>query len=604
MRYTLSAPEPNDHIIQIELLIVVPEGNNEVLFQLPSWRPGRYELGNFAKNVRSFKAFNENDEPLAFRKTSKDCWKVLVADNTTSSEIHVKYSYYAAQADAGSCWVDEDLFYINPIHCCLYVPELMHEECTIELDLPGNFVVASSLESNAKQWPFRPAANSGKTLTASNYHELVDSPILSSPSLEHQSYEVEKKQFHIWVHGDFNPDWARLINDFRRFTKEQILMMGSIPTDEYHFLVLALPYKFHHGVEHLNSTMLAYGPGYDIMKDELYADFIGLASHELFHVWNVKTIRPEQMLPYDYTKENYSRLGFVYEGVTTYYGDLFLRRCSVFTEDQFFKEISSRLQKHLDNYGRFNLSVADSSFDTWLDGYTPGIPWRKTSIYDEGCLIALMCDLIIRRKTNNDKSLDDVMRTLYEDFGKKQIGYSEHDYLSIIENLTNESTADFFFDYVYGTEDYEPLLNDLLFHFGCEIKKSTSSVASEHHFGFKTSSSNNNTKVTHIAPGSPASKAGLSKDDEIIAVDERKVENNLNELLNLFLEIETHPKILLKVFTSLKKLKTIALEPSAEKYFQRVAISKIEDATTQQQKSFSEWMRSSTKQATRIYGMN
>ena len=128
--------------------------------------------------------------------------------------------------------------------------------------------------------------------------------------------------------------------------------------------------------------------------------------------------------------------------------------------------LSERIQKHFDNYGRFNLSVADSSFDTWLDGYVPGVPNRKTSIYDEGCLVALMTDLMIRRRTNNEKSLDDVMRTLYNDFGKKQRGYTEHDYISIVENLTNESASDFFIDYVYGTDDYEPLLADLLKHFG------------------------------------------------------------------------------------------------------------------------------------------
>src|SRR6185369_4870034 len=115
--------------------------------------------------------------------------------------------------------------------------------------------------------------------------------------------------------------------------------------------------------------------------------------------------------PYDYTQENYSRLGYVAEGVTTYYGDLFLARSGVFNLDEYFEELNQRINKHLNNYGRFNMSVAQASFDTWLDGYVPGIPHRKTSIYDEGCLIALMTDLLIRRHTKNKKSLDDVMQT-------------------------------------------------------------------------------------------------------------------------------------------------------------------------------------------------
>ena len=230
----------------------------------------------------------------------------------------------------------------------------------------------------------------------------------------------------------------------KAFTIDQLKMMGSFPFDAYHFLVQVLPYSFYHGVEHLKSTVLGIGPGYDLMRNNIYIDFVGVASHELFHAWNIKTIRPAEMMPYNYKTENYSRLGFVYEGVTTYYGDLILARCGVYNTEQFFKELNVRIQKHFDNPGRQNLSVADSSFDTWLDGYTPGVPGRKTSIYDEGCITALMTDLIIRKKTNSKSSLDDVMRTLYEDFGKKNIGYAEHDYFSIVDFIAKDSMADFY----------------------------------------------------------------------------------------------------------------------------------------------------------------
>jgi len=368
--------------------------------------------------------------------------------------------------------------------------------------------------------------------------------------------------------------------------------MGEIPVEQFHFLVLALPSKFYHGVEHLRSTVLAFGPGNELMSESVYEDFIGLASHELFHVWNIKTIRPHEMMPYDYTKENYSRLGFVYEGVTTYYGDLFLARSGVYTNGQFFKEISNRMQKHFDNYGQSNLSVADSSFDTWLDGYSNAVPYRKVSIYDAGCLIALMTDLMIRRKTNNQKSLDDAMRSLYNDFGKRNIGFTEHDYISIIENLTNESASDFFIDYVYGIEDLEPLLNDLLNHFGCGIEKSDSMKSNEHHFGFRVTG-DETSKIISIVTNSPAYNAGLSIDDEIIAVNETKVEKNLDQLLNYF----TTQKISLKVITPMKKLKTVLLELSEEKYFPQYKLVKTENPSTSQQKHFSEWMKSSSRQA-------
>ncbi|CAN5352436.1 PDZ domain-containing protein [soil metagenome] len=554
-------------------MIVKDIDRDEMLVQLPSWRPGRYELQNFAKNVLHWQALNENGETLAHLKITRDCWKVKTEG---AKEIHISYDYYAAQADAGACWVDDDLFYINPVHCCMYVPEKILENCEIEIQLPEHYLFGTSLKNTGKL-----------NFSAADYHELVDSPILASPSLQHHTYELDKINFHIWMHGECNPDWGRLVNDFRRFTQEELKMMHDIPAEEYHFLILALPYKFYHGVEHARSTVLAIGPGTDIMSETLYADLVGVASHELFHVWNIKSIRPQEMHPYDYTRENYSRLGFVYEGVTTYYGDLFLVRSGVYTVPQFLKEISLRVQKHFNNYGRFNSSVADSSFDTWLDGYVPGVPHRKVSIYDEGCLMALMTDLMVRRKTNNEKSLDDVMRALYEDFAKKKIGYTEHDYISIIENLTNEGVADFFIDYVYGTEDYEPLLADLVSHFGLKLQKSLAEKCCERDYGFKVTEDPGSI-VLKIAPGSPAFEAGLGKEDEILSVNDMKVENNLEELL-----IHFHASIVtLKVCTPMKKIKTISLELSHDKYFHEYKLIKAENPSTNQQKFFNEWMKS------------
>ena len=573
MQYRLSAPHPSDHLIHIEMIVGGIE-QDEIFFQLPSWRPGRYELQNFAKNVVNWKATNENGETLTHLKVSKDCWKVKAE---SAKEIHINYTYYAAQANAGACWLDNELLFINPVHCCMYVPEKILEPCEIEFHLPEHFLYATALKNSGKQ-----------KYSADDYHQLVDSPVMASPSLQHHSYEAEKTNFHIWLYGECNPDWGRTVNDFRKFTNEQLKMMHDIPTPEFHFLVLALPFKYYHGVEHAQSTVLALGPGTEIMSENLYADFVGVASHELFHVWNVKNIRPQDMLPYDYTKENYSRLGFVYEGVTTYYGDLFLARCGVYSIQQFLKEISDRVQKHFDNYGRFNLSVADSSYDTWLDGYSTGVPHRKVSIYDEGCLVALMIDLMIRRKTNNEKSLDDVMRALYNDFAKKKIGYTEHDYISIIENLTNEGVADFFIDYVYGTEDYEPLLADLVTHFGLKLQKSLSAKTCEREYGFRVVEKDGVTRVSKIAPDSPAWEAGLSTDDEIISVNDVRVENNLETLASHF-----HAAVVtLKVSTTMKKIKTVSLELSPTKYFHECKLVKSENPTTTEQKFFNEWMKS------------
>ena len=572
MRYKVSAPHPVNHMIEIEMT-VDRLTSSELTLQLPSWRPGRYELGNFAKNIQRWNAFDEKGSPLPYRKKGKDTWQV---DVNEAKSVVIRYNYHAAQLDAGACWLDEQQLYMNPVHCMLFVPERLHESCEVSFDLPMSYKLATSMEKI-----------SDHVLRAQDYHELVDSPVIASPSLQHKAFTSGSTIFNIWFQGDCKPDWSRVVEDFKKFSEEQIRTMVDFPVNEYHFLVQVLPFRYYHGVEHLKSTVLALGPGANLMDPSLYVDFVGVASHELFHSWNIKTIRPAEMLPYDYTKENYSRLGFVYEGVTTYYGDLFLARAGVYSVKQFFTEINTRLQKHFDNYGRFNLSVADSSFDTWLDGYGPGIPNRKTSIYDEGCLVAMMTDLIIRSKSKGQESLDEVMRTLYRDFGKRKIGYTEHDYLSIIEKLAGESMADFFIDYIYGTENYEPLLSELLGLAGCLLSKKPSSVESERYFGFKINQSEGKTFVKQLAPGSPADLAGLGKEEEIISVNEMKVTDNLQELLRMF----SGEKIILTTYTPVQKMKDISISAGKEEYFSQYSILQKEKASPDEQRLFKAWLK-------------
>ncbi len=570
IQYKLTSSQPNSHFAEIEMHIDNIE-TDEVTIELPSWRPGRYELGNFAKNIRRWSVYNKKNEILAFRKLTKDTWQVSTEG---AKEIIIRYEYFCEQPDAGGCYIDENQIYINPVHCFLFIHERMHEVHTVELNMPAGYKIATSLKVT------------NNLLTAENYHELVDSPFIASATLQNRKYTVGGTNFHIWLQGNCKPDWNKIVADFESFTKVQLKTMGDFPFSEYHFLVLVLPYKFYHGVEHLSSTVLALGPGTQLMSDPLYIDFTGVASHELFHAWNIKTIRPAEMHPYDYKRENYSRLGFVYEGVTTYYGDLFLAKCGVYSVEQFFREIGARLQKHFDNHGRFNLSVADSSYDTWLDGYNPGVPGRKVSIYDEGCLIAMMCDLMIRQKTNSRASLDDVMKTLYNDFGKKKIGYTDHDYISIVENIAGQPMADFFLDYVYGTENDEQLLSEVLSYVGCQLVKKPSTDETERYFGFRSNVENGVTNVASIAPGSPAFAGGLSRNDEIVAVNEMKVQDNVQTLFKMF----SGEKIVLTILTPMKMLKDITLTPSKIDFYSRYSISRKENADVASKMFFKAWL--------------
>src|SRR3989344_3150974 len=390
MKYIVSYTKPHLHFIDIEFISSVNQ--EETLVQLPAWRPGRYELGNFAKNIQKWAAFDEKGKELKFQKTTKDCWKVQTKG---VSELHIKYNYYAIDLNAGSTFLDVTQLYMNPVNCCVFIPERINEDCEMTLQLPKEYKLACG------------ANHKNNVISCKDFHELADSPFIASANLQHNKFNSAGKEFNIWFQGECKPDWGKIKIDFTKFCNHQMEMMKQAPFESYHFLFQILPTRMYHGVEHTTSTVCALGPGYNLMKGELYENFLGVSCHELFHAWNIKTIRPIEMQPYDYTKENYSKLGYVCEGVTTYYGDYLLYRCGVFSEQDYLKTFDERLQKHFDNFGRFNLSVADSSFDTWLDGYAPGIPNRKTNIYDEGNLLAFVTDMFIRKNSGNKNSLDD-----------------------------------------------------------------------------------------------------------------------------------------------------------------------------------------------------
>jgi len=540
IKYLMHQKNPASHYIYIDLLIEDVKSDTLQL-QLPAWRPGRYELGNFAKNIKRVDAFNENNQVISYTKLNKDLWQL----NTKGcSSVKVTYSYYAAELNAGACFADTTQIYVNPVHCCMRVNGRTEEMHVVELQVPETYLVASSLTTK------------GHTLTAQNYEELVDSPFIASANIKTDFYEINNVKFYMHFMGECNPDFAKIKTDFAAFTRKQIEFWGSWPTDHYHFLFQVLPHKFYHGVEHQKNTVIAIGPGYAINHGNTYEDILGVGCHELFHTWNIKYIRPAEMLPYDFTKENYARTGYVYEGFTTYYGDKLLLSSNVFDVKQYFETLQERLVKHFHNYGRYNLSVAHSSWETWLDGYVPGAPYRKTNIYDEGNLIALILDVKIMEATGNKKRLRDVCVLLYERFGKKNKGYTEEDIVSLVNEVSGKDLTSVFVDYVYTPNDFEGPLKEVFSYLGIDLIKEKNANYSEHYFGFKTTDSGFFAKVTLVAPYSPGWKSGLFAGDEIMAVNGIMVKNNFNHWLNYFLHEET---IMLTV-NSNDHLKTILLQ--------------------------------------------
>ena len=574
MHYIFYVKNPAVHYLYIDLLIDnVTE--NELTLQLPAWRPGRYELGNFAKNIKKFDAYNENNELLQWQKITKDSWKVICNGATS---IKITYSYFASELNAGSTFVDYSQIYCNPVNCCMYIPERMDERHRIKLMIPEDFKIATSLKKINKN-----------TFDAANFDELADSPFIASNKLFSFTLPVDSIDYHLHFNGECKPNIELYEKDFIPFIKECVAFFGGIHVSEYHFLFQIVPYRFYHGVEHVKSTVIAIGPGYAINDGSTYLDILGVSCHELFHTWNIKTIRPAEMLPYDFTKENYARTGYVYEGITTYYGDKLLLSSGVFTINQYFETLEERINKHFHNYGRFNLSLADSSFETWLDGYVPGAPYRKVSIYDEGNLIAFMLDVFILKATQNKYSLRHVMLKLYTDFYKKEIGYTENDIKQLIEEISGLDLSEFFKNYIYGMAEYEDELKNCLDYLGMNFIKSSSPFACEKYLGIKMSDVNGSKKVSLIAPYSPAWKVNISPQDEIISINGIAVKNDLHNWLNYFIENSPDLHITLLSATELKQV-TIENKFKRE-YFEHYTLH----LTEEQPENYKAWLSHGNK---------
>lgn len=571
MQYYISSSKPYTRYIEIKAILSGIDADT-VAIQLPSWRPGRYELGNFAKNVRRFSVKDYTGFEIPFQKVTKDRWIVETRGRET---IEITYEYFASELNAGSSYTDTDLLYINPVNCLVYAEGFQDKPCELHLLVHSDFKVGCQLHKINEQ-----------SLQAPNFDALADSPVLASPNLEHHHVEVDNTTHHIWIYGHHLLNIEKLLKDISVYSHETLSIFREMEGKEYHYLYLFTPGRFRHGVEHANSTVIAMGPSAELHLEPYYHSLLAISSHEFFHFWNVKRIRPADMWPYDLTRENYSRLGYVYEGVTTYYGDYLLLRSGIWAFEQWSHEFSGDLQKHLHNQGRFNYSVAESSFDTWLDGYTSGSPGRKVSIYTEGMLAAFMLDMELRHATQSKRSLDDVMRALYQEYYKKGRGYTEANFLSCINQVGGKDFSYFFRDFYEGRGKIEEFLPESLFSIGLEIKMQPSPFVHEGLLGFTILRQNGGLIVTDIANGSPAVHAGLAFNDCIMAVDGEAVRTV--EELETLLRKDLKRSYIFHIKDVLREKKLI-LEAGSGKYYEECHVVKSANATPEQKEFYKRW---------------
>ena len=516
LHYQIEFDDYRQHLIHVTLRFVADP--TQVL-SLPTWIPGSYLIREFSKHIESVRAYDEEGRLLEIQKFEKNKWRLF---NTDHELITVEYDVYAYDLSVRGAYVDQNRLYVNPACACLGLEGQEDKAVEVELFLPDelkHFQLATGMASKS-------LVKGRFTLKAKNYAELIDTPFELAEQTRF-GFEANGIPHEFVVSGKHAMNAARMQQDIEKICATEISMFGSAPFSNYTFMTMATANSYG-GLEHPNSTSLI-SPREDLPKanepeepSEDYQRFLGLCSHEYFHSWLVKFIRPENFVNYDLNKEGYTSLLWIFEGFTSYYDDLILLRSGVISQASYIKLLKTQIDRYLQNPGRFVQSVSESSFDAWVKFYRQDENSNNagTSYYNKGCLVALCLDLGLRLRGS---SLDALMRKLYENAQK---GIQVHE-RTIVE-LCNELTGDNWIEqinHLINTTDELPL--DQLFpEFGLSYSlKNDKSLP----LGLKLVNKPEGVLVQSARRDGAAAQAGLSAHDVIIAIDGLKATVKLVE---------------------------------------------------------------------------
>ena len=516
LHYQIEFDDYRQHLIHVTLRFVADP--TQVL-SLPTLIPGSYLIREFSKHIESVRAYDEEGSLLEIQKFEKNKWRLF---NTDHELITVEYDVYAYDLSVRGAYVDQNRLYVNPACACLGLEGQEDKAVEVELFLPDelkHFQLATGMASKS-------LVKGRFTLKAKNYAELIDAPFELAEQTRF-GFEANGIPHEFVVSGKHAMNAARMQQDIEKICATEISMFGSAPFSNYTFMTMATANSYG-GLEHPNSTSLI-SPREDLPKanepeepSEDYQRFLGLCSHEYFHSWLVKFIRPENFVNYDLNKEGYTSLLWIFEGFTSYYDDLILLRSGVISQASYIKLLKTQIDRYLQNPGRFVQSVSESSFDAWVKFYRQDENSNNagTSYYNKGCLVALCLDLGLRLRGS---SLDALMRKLYENAQK---GIQVHE-RTIVE-LCNELTGDNWIEqinHLINTTDELPL--DQLFpEFGLSYSlKNDKSLP----LGLKLVEKPEGVLVQSARRDGAAAQAGLSAHDVIIAIDGLKATMKLVE---------------------------------------------------------------------------
>jgi predicted metalloprotease with PDZ domain len=514
IHYTVSFPAAHTHYVDVEATIPT-DGQREIDLMMPVWTPGSYLVREYSRNVESLTASDAGGVARRIEKTRKNRWKVTVG----AASLVLRYRVYAHEMSVRTNWVDDEFALLNGAATYITTLDRRNRPYEITVRLPAPW--ARSVSGMTSPSP--------NTYQSPDYDTLVDSPIVAgNPAIYAFTvagiphYLVDIAERGVW-------DGATAVKDLEKIVRETSRLWGAVPYDRYYFLnIIGAPAN---GLEHKNSTTL------NIDRDSTktrtaYLGWLSLASHEYFHAWNVKRLRPVELGPFDYENEVYTRSLWFAEGVTDYYADLQLHRAGISTPDEYLAALSDAVGTLQTTPGRLVQPAEAASFDAWIKYYRPDENSQNASIsyYTKGEVIGFLLDARLRRATNGAKSLDDLMRLMYARFSGAQ-GFTPEDLRNTAAEVAGSAGGAGVRQWLVAALETTQELDyrEALDWFGLQFKPLPEKPRAS--LGINVRTIGPRTFVASVRRGSPAADAGLDIDDELVSINDVEVAGKLGDRL-------------------------------------------------------------------------
>ncbi len=513
IRYTLRFPAPETHYVEVEARVPTAQ-KPSVELHMAVWTPGSYLVREFSRNVEHVTA-EAAGKALTVSKIAKNSWRV---ETGGAGEITVRYRVYGREMTVRTNFIEADFAVLNGAATFLTIAsDRMPRPHEVALELPPEWKTSITALPDARE-------GSPHRYRAPDFDTLVDSPIVAgNPAV--YSFTVQGKPHFIVNVGEGGIwDGQKTVADVQRIVETVAGFWGTMPYDKYVFFNLIT--EGNGGLEHKNSSTLMTSR-WKARTRRGYADWLTLVSHEFFHAWNVKRLRPSELGPFDYDRETPTRSLWVAEGLTSYYGDLLAARAGVITQDEYLNELGSLIADLQGTPGRFTMPLEDASFDAWIRYYRPdeNSPNVSVSYYTKGAVVGFLLDLEIRRATNNARSLDDVMRAAWARYSGTR-GFTPEEFRALVSEVAGADLSAWLHRALQTTEelDYSQLA-----WLGLRTR-SDAPQPPRAWLGLWLASSNATLKtdggrllIAQVRRGTPAFDAGLNVDDEILAIGEYRV---------------------------------------------------------------------------------